>query len=190
MATAALMSEIRATTSTGPGLDRPGMASRTPEHQPARTFAPDADRTVWSTRSGSPRAVPPFCTSTGGSARCPRRTHIRMIGAAVSACSRREECVRARKAIVPYPASAPHSWARAIVIARQWLCMKAAAAVAHSGRPGWSAAPAAGVTSPSSIRRVVVFPAPFGPRKPHPPPGVRIEGVAQPASFLCVLTAG
>lgn len=35
--TEALMSGIRATTSTGPGLDRPSMASWTPEHQPAWT---------------------------------------------------------------------------------------------------------------------------------------------------------
>jgi hypothetical protein len=32
--TEALMSGTRATTSTGPGLDRPSMASWTPEHQP------------------------------------------------------------------------------------------------------------------------------------------------------------
>ena len=63
MTTAALMSGTRPTTSTDLGLDRPGMASRTPEHQPGRTSAPDAVHTVWSTRSGSPRAVPPFCAT-------------------------------------------------------------------------------------------------------------------------------
>lgn len=44
--TEALMSGIRATTSAGTGLDRPSMASWTPEHQPAWTSALDADYRV------------------------------------------------------------------------------------------------------------------------------------------------
>ena len=55
--TEALTSGIRPTTSTGPGLDRPSIASWTPEHQPAWTSALDADYRVWPTRSGSPRAI-------------------------------------------------------------------------------------------------------------------------------------
>ena len=55
--TEALMSGIRATTSTGPGLDRPSMASWTPEHQPAWTSALDADYRVWPTCTGSPRDI-------------------------------------------------------------------------------------------------------------------------------------
>jgi hypothetical protein len=55
--TEALMSGIRATTSTGPGLDRPSMTSWTPEHQPAWTPALDADYRVLPTRTGSPRDI-------------------------------------------------------------------------------------------------------------------------------------
>jgi hypothetical protein len=57
VSTEALMSGIRATTSTGPCLDRPSMASWTLEHQPAWTSALDANYRVWPTRSGSPRAI-------------------------------------------------------------------------------------------------------------------------------------
>ena len=66
--TEALMSGIRATTSTGPGLDRPSIASWTPEHQPARTSALDADYRVWPTRAGSPRAMRRYVARLGRSA--------------------------------------------------------------------------------------------------------------------------
>jgi len=38
-------------------LDRPSMAPSTPEHQPARAPALDADYRVWPTPAGSPRAI-------------------------------------------------------------------------------------------------------------------------------------
>ena len=43
------------------------------------------------------------------------------------------------------------------------------------GRPLIVAVPAVGVTNPSSIRNVVVFPAPFGPRKPVTEPGSTVK---------------
>ncbi len=44
-----------------------------------------------------------------------------------------------------------------------------------NGCPLISPMPAVGVTRPSSMRRVVVFPAPFGPRKPVTEPGSTVK---------------
>jgi len=57
--TEALISGIRATTSTGPLLDRPSMTSWTPEHQPAWTSALDADYSVADSR-WQPTRDPPL----------------------------------------------------------------------------------------------------------------------------------
>jgi hypothetical protein len=51
-----------------PGLDRPGMASWTPEHQPARISALAADYRVRPTRRASPRAIRRYVARLGRSA--------------------------------------------------------------------------------------------------------------------------
>ena len=55
--TEAPRSGIRATTSTGPGLDRPSMAPWTPGYRPVWASALDADHRVWPTRCSSPRVI-------------------------------------------------------------------------------------------------------------------------------------
>jgi hypothetical protein len=52
------------------------------------------------------------------------------------------------------------------------------------------AVPASGCSRPSSIRRVVVFPAPFGPRKPVTDPGstVKLRSVTARTDPKCLVT--
>ena len=50
--------------------------------------------------------------------------------------------------------------------------------------PWTVAVPAVGFTSPSSIRSVVVFPAPFGPRKPTTRPSSTVNDRSSTATIL------